>query len=182
MVARTRVHDAALVLAGALLTALLAQVSLSVPGSPVPITGQSLGVIVTAAALGPRRGTAAQVLYLLLGAAGLPFYSDGASGVGRILGATGGYLVGFIPAALFVGLAARRGLDRRPWSALPLFIVGQLLVFVVGVPWLAIVARLDLAKALGVGLWPFLPGGLLKAAIAGTLLPLAWRLVASREA
>ncbi|MCE9668192.1 biotin transporter BioY [Myxococcus stipitatus] len=172
---RTRLHDTTFIIGGAALTALLAQVSVSVPGSPVPITGQSLGVIVAAAALGPLRGTAAQVLYLLLGAAGLPVFADGASGVDRILGATGGYLVGFVPAAFLVGLAARRGLDRRVWSALPLFVAGQLVVFAVGVPWLVTVARLDVAKALGVGFTPFIPGALIKAAIAGVLLPLAWR-------
>lgn len=126
--ARSRAHDVALVLGGALLTAGLAQVSISVPGSPVPITGQSLGVIVAAAALGPVRGMAAQFLYLLMGAVGLPFFAEGASGLERILGATGGYLVGFVPAAFLVGLAAQRGFDRRPWTALPLFAVGQLAV------------------------------------------------------
>lgn len=175
--ARSRAHDVALVLGGALLTAGLAQLSISVPGSPVPITGQSLGVIVAAAALGPWRGMAAQVLYLLMGAVGLPFFAEGASGLGRLLGASGGYLVGFVPAAFLVGMAARHGLDRRPWTALPLFIVGQLAVFVVGLPWLVLSARLGVAKALGVGFLPFLPGGLLKAAIAAALLPLAWRLV-----
>ncbi|WNZ64263.1 biotin transporter BioY [Myxococcus sp. MxC21-1] len=159
----------------------LAQVSISVPGSPVPITGQSLGVIVAAAALGPVRGMAAQLLYLLMGAVGLPFFAEGASGLERILGATGGYLVGFVPAAFLVGLAAQRGFDRRPWTALPLFAVGQLAVFAVGLPWLVLSARLGVAKAVGVGFTPFLPGGLLKAAIAAVLLPLAWRMVGPRK-
>ncbi|WP_238540072.1 biotin transporter BioY [Corallococcus macrosporus] len=180
--ARSRAHEGVLVLGGALLTAGLAQVSLSVPGSPVPITGQSLGVILTAAALGPMRGLAAQCLYLLLGAVGLPVFAEGASGVGRLLGATGGYLVGFVPAAFVVGLAARRGLDRRCWTALPLFLVGQLVVFAVGLPWLALAARLGIAKAISVGFTPFLPGGLLKAIIAAVLLPLAWRLARAHRA
>jgi len=163
-------------------TALLAQVSLSVPGSPVPVTGQTLGVIVSAAALGPMRGMSAQLLYILLGAAGLPFYSDGASGVERVLGATGGYLVGFVPASFLVGLAARRGFDRRPWSALAVFVIGQLVVLVIGVPWLALAAHVDLTRAVEVGFTPFVPGGLIKAAIAGVLVPLAWRIVGPREA
>lgn len=182
VVARSHVQDAALVLGGALFTALLAQLSISVPGSPVPITGQSLGVIVSAAMLGPTRGMAAQLLYVLLGAVGLPFFSAGAHGFEHVLGKTGGYLVGFVPAALFVGLMARRGLDRRPWTALPLFIAGQAVVFMVGVPWLAVAARLDFATALKVGFMPFVPGGLIKAAVASLLLPLAWRLVGPREA
>ncbi|MFP2960481.1 biotin transporter BioY [Myxococcus sp. 1LA] len=181
-VARSRAHDVALVLGGALLTAGLAQVSISVPGSPVPITGQSLGVILAAAALGPVRGMAAQCLYLLMGAVGLPFFAEGASGVARLVGATGGYLVGFVPAAFLVGLAARRGFDRRPWTALPLFIAGQLVVFAVGLPWLVLAAGLGMAKALSLGFTPFLPGGLLKAVIAAVLLPLAWRWVEPRKA
>ncbi|AKQ67937.1 Substrate-specific component BioY of biotin ECF transporter [Myxococcus hansupus] len=171
----------ALIVGGALLTALLAQVSLSVPGSPVPITGQSLGVIVTAAALGPLRGAAAMGLYLLLGAVGLPVYAEGSSGLSRLMGATGGFLVGFLPAAFLVGLAARHGMDRRPWSALVVFIGGQLLIFAVGVPWLVVAARLGLAKAIDVGFLPFVPGGLIKAAIAAMLVPLAWRFVDRRD-
>ena len=173
--ARTRVHDGLLVLGAALFTALLAQVSLSVPGSPVPITGQTLAVVLTAAALGPVRGMAGQLADVLLGAVGLPFYSKAASGLGQVLGPTGGFLLGFIPAALLVGLAARHGFDRRPWKAVPLFIAGQLVIFAVGVPWLAGVASLDFATALAKGFLPFIPGGLLKATIAGLLMPLAWR-------
>ena len=181
VVSRAPVHDAAVIVGGALLTALLAQVSLSVPGSPVPITGQSLGVILTAAALGPLRGSAALGLYLLLGAVGLPVYADGASGLSRLLGATGGFLVGFVPAAFLVGLAARHGLERRPWSAMAVFIGGQLLIFAVGVPWLVLSARLGVSKALDVGFLPFVPGGLIKAAIAAVLVPLAWRFVNRRD-
>jgi biotin transport system substrate-specific component len=138
--ARTRVHDGALVLGAALLTALLAQVAIAVPGSPVPVTGQTLAVVLTAAALGPWRGMAGQLAYVLLGAVGLPFYAKAASGLGQVLGPTGGYLVGFIPAGFLVGLAAWHGFDRQPWKAVPLFIAGQLVIFAVGVPWLAAVA------------------------------------------
>ena len=132
-----RVRDAALVTGAALLTALLAQVSIPVAGSPVPITGQTLAVVLTAAALGPARGLAGQGLYLLLGAVGLPFYSDASGGFDVLTGATGGYLVGFLPAAYLIGLAARQGHDRRITRALPLFALGQLVIFAVGVPWLA---------------------------------------------
>ncbi|WP_240359639.1 biotin transporter BioY [Pyxidicoccus trucidator] len=179
--ARTRIHDGALVLGAALFTALLAQVAIAVPGSPVPITGQTLAVVLTAAALGPVRGTAGQLAYVLLGAVGLPFYSKGASGWAQVLGPTGGYLVGFIPAAFLVGLAARQGFDRLPWKAIPLFLVGQLVILAIGVTWLSVVVPLDLSTALHKGFLPFLPGGLLKAAIAGLWMPLAWRLVRLRE-
>ncbi|AFE08214.1 BioY family protein [Corallococcus coralloides DSM 2259] len=172
---RTRAQEAALVLGAALFTALLAQVALSVPGSPVPITGQTLAVVLTAAALGPGRGLAAQAAYLLLGAVGLPFFAKGASGWGALVGPTGGFLVGFLPAAFLVGLAARHGYDRRWWTAVPLFFAGQVLVLVIGVCWLQVKAGLDFATAFQKGFLPFVPGGLLKAVIAGLFMPLAWR-------
>lgn len=172
-----RARDAALVTGAALLTALLAQVSIPVAGSPVPITGQTLAVVLTAAALGPLRGLAGQALYLALGAAGLPFYSEASGGIEVIWGATGGYLIGFLPAAVLIGLAARQGQDRRVARALPLFALGQLVIFAVGVPWLAVVADLSPAQALDAGFYPFVVGGIVKAAIAGLLLPAAWRLV-----
>ncbi|WP_233595204.1 MULTISPECIES: biotin transporter BioY [Corallococcus] len=176
----TRAQEVALVLGAALCTALLAQVALTVPGSPVPITGQTLAVVLTAAALGPRRGMAGQLAYLLLGAVGLPFFAKAASGWGQLVGPTGGYLVGFLPAAFLVGLAARHGYDRRPWTAVPLFIAGQLVILAVGVSWLCVAASLDFATALQKGFVPFIPGGLLKAAIAGLLMFLAWRFVRAR--
>ncbi|WP_241759447.1 biotin transporter BioY [Pyxidicoccus parkwayensis] len=179
--ARTRAHDVMLVLGAALFTALLSQLAVAVPGSPVPITGQTLAVMLTAAALGPLRGMLGQLTYVLLGAVGLPFYSRGASGFEQVLGPTGGFLVGFIPAAFLVGLAARRGLDRSAWKALPLFVAGQLAIFAVGVPWLAVVARFDFATALQKGFVPFIPGALVKATIAATLIPLCWRLWRPRE-
>lgn len=172
-----RVRDAVLVTGAALLTALLAQVVVPVAGSPVPITGQTLAVVLTAAALGPYRGVAGQALYVALGAIGLPFYSEASGGIEVVFGATGGYLLGFLPAAFLIGLAARQGQDRRVTRALPLFIAGQLVIFAVGVPWLAVVADLSAAQALDAGFYPFLLGGLVKAVLAGLLLPAAWRLV-----
>ena len=171
-----RARDAALVTGAALLTALLAQVSIPVAGSPVPITGQTLAVVLTAAALGPYRGLAGQGLYLLLGMIGLPFYSDAAGGVDVVFGATGGYLVGFLPAAYLIGLAARQGQDRRFSRALPLFVLGQLVIFAVGVPWLAVSADLSAAQAIDAGFTPFIVGGLVKAAVAAVVLGGAWKL------
>lgn len=175
LVPGARLRDALLIGGAALFTALLAQVAVPVPGSPVPVTGQTLAVVLTAAALGPARGVLGQGLYLVLGAIGLPFYSDASGGVEVLAGATGGYLVGFLPAALLIGLAAQHGQDRKVWKALPLFVAGQAVVFAVGVPWLAVVADLSPAQALEAGFYPFILGGLVKAAIAGVLLPAAWR-------
>lgn len=172
-----RVRDAVLVTGAALLTALLAQIAIPVAGSPVPITGQTLAVVLTAAALGPARGFAGQALYLLLGAVGLPFYSDAGSGFDVVFGATGGYIIGFLPAAFLIGLAARQGQDRRITRALPLFALGQLVIFAIGVPWLAVVADLSPSAAIAAGFTPFIVGGLVKAAIAGVALPGAWWVV-----
>lgn len=178
---RTRTRDAALVVGAALLTALLAQVSVPVAGSPVPITGQTLAVVLTAAALGPARGVSGQALYLALGLVGLPFFSDASGGVDVVVGATGGYLVGFLPAALLIGLAARRGADRRVASAFLLFAAGQLVIFGFGVPWLALVADLSATQALEAGFYPFVLGGVVKAVLAGLLTPAAWRAVERGE-
>jgi biotin transport system substrate-specific component len=174
-----RVRDAVLIVGAALLTAALAQVAVPVPGSPVPVTGQTLAVVLSAAALGPHRGVAGQALYIVLGAVGLPFYSDASSGIEVIAGATGGYLIAFLPAAYLIGLAARHGLDRAAWKALPLFIAGQAVVFAIGVPWLAFAAHLNIDEALHAGFYPFILGGLLKAIVAGLLMPVAWRIARS---
>ena len=176
LVPGARVRDAVLVVAGVLFTALLAQVSVPVPGSPVPITGQTLAVVLTAAALGPARGVAVQVFYILAALVGLPFYSEASGGFDVVFGATGGYVVGFIPAAYLIGLAAKHGADRKPWKSLPLFIAGQAVIFAVGVPWLALSAGLTASQALDAGFYPFILGGLVKAAIAAAVLGTAWKL------
>jgi biotin transport system substrate-specific component len=162
-------------------TALLAQVAIPVPGSPVPITGQTLAVVLTAAALGPLRGLAVDVAYLLVGMVGLPVYADHASGVHVVLGATGGYLVGFIPAAYLIGLAARRGADRTLGKGLLLFAAGQAVIFAVGVPWLAVAAQMNARQALDAGFYPFILGGIVKAAVAAAVLGSAWALVRRRD-
>ena len=105
--------------------------------------------------LGPLRGLASLALYVLLGAVGLPFYSDASSGWEVVTGATGGYLIGFLPAAFLIGLAARYGQDRQVWRALPLFVAGQAVVFAIGVPWLAVAATVALLVRAGFGLSPY---------------------------
>ena len=175
--AGTWVRDVALVGAAVLLTALLAQVAIPVPGSPVPVTGQTLAVMLVGATMGMRRGVAAMGTYVLLGGLGVPVYSDGAGGISVVAGPTGGYLIGFVVAAAVMGGLAERGWDRTPLRTLTLGLVGQALIFAVGVPWLALVAGLGPAEAVAAGLTPFIAGGMIKAAIAGVLLPSAWRLV-----
>jgi biotin transport system substrate-specific component len=176
LVPAVRARSALLVGAGVLFTALLAQVSVPVPGSPVPITGQTLAVVLTAAALGPVRGTAVQIFYILAALIGLPFYSEASGGVEVVFGATGGYVVGFIPAAYLIGLAARRGADRNPLKSVPLFVAGQAVIFAVGVPWLAVSAGMTASQALDAGFYPFILGGIVKAAVAAAVLGAAWKL------
>jgi biotin transport system substrate-specific component len=176
-----RARDLALVVAGALLTAACAQISIPIPGDPVPLTGQTFAVMLCGAGLGANRGAASMLLYLGLGMIGLPVYSDGDSGFSVIWGATGGYLVGFVIAAYVMGRLAERQHDRTPWKALPLFLIGTLIVYACGVPWLAVSADISLIRALDLGVVPFIPGGIVKALGAAALLPTAWKLVGSRR-
>ncbi len=173
---RTTVVTAALVVGFALLTALSAQIVIPLPFTPVPITGQTFAVLLSGAALGAGAGAASQGLYVLLGAVGLPFYAGGASGWTVVTGATGGYLVGFIVAAWVVGVLAEMRQDRLVATAIPAFLVGNVIIHLFGVPWLARSLEVDWVEAASLGSVPFIPGDLVKVALAGLLLPLAWKL------
>jgi biotin transport system substrate-specific component len=169
--------DIVLVTAGAALTALLAQVQ--IPMVPVPITGQTLAVLLVGATLGFVRGASALALYLVLGLVGLPVYTpqdDGShlTGLAALAAPSFGYIIGFVPAAAIVGWLSERSWDRKILKALATFVGGSLVVFAFGLPWLAAVLGTDLATTLQYGLWPFLLGGAVKALIAAGLLPLAW--------
>lgn len=177
VVARTWASDIALVIAGAALVAVLAQVA--VPLWPVPVTGQTLAVLLVGAGLGAARGAASLALYVILGGLGLPIYSDATSGWSVLLGPTGGYLVGFIASAAIVGWAAEHSWDRGWIKSFLTFVGGSIVVFGIGLPWLAVsLGQLalpnDLQSVLVVGFYPFLIGGLLKATIAAVLLPVLW--------
>ncbi len=171
-----RVRDAVLVLSGALLTALFAQISIEVPGSPVPITGQTLAVGLVGATLGARRGASSLGLYALLGLF-LPFYADGESGWDVIWGASGGYIVGFIVAAGVIGWLAERGADRRVVLAFLAFVAGQLIVFAFGLAGLKISVGETWEWTLHNGFVVFIFGGVVKAVIGAIALPSAWHLV-----
>jgi biotin transport system substrate-specific component len=167
------VRDAALVVGGAVLTGLAAQIVLPVPGSPVPITGQTFGALLVGASLGWRRGAASMLLYLAAGMAGVPWFQDGKSGW---LGVTGGYLVGFAVAAVLVGLLASRGGDRTPLRTIGTMVLGNLVIYAIGVPWLMASTGFDLTAALDRGVVPFLIGDGIKILLAAGLLPGAWAL------
>jgi biotin transport system substrate-specific component len=171
-----RVRDAVLVLSGALLTALFAQISIDVPPSPVPITGQTLAVGLVGATLGLRRGAASLSLYLLLGLF-LPFYADGNSGWHVVWGASGGYLLGFIFAAGAIGWFAEHGADRNVFLAFAAFVVGQLIIFAFGLVGLKLAVDESWGWTIHNGFSIFIVGGLVKAAIGALVLPSAWGLV-----
>lgn len=170
-----RVRDILLVIGGSLCVAGMAQVRISLPFTPVPITGQTFAVLLVGAALGARRGAASLLLYIIQGLIGLPFFAGGASGLAYFLGPTGGYLVGFIVAAGLVGLLAACGLDRHIPSALLSFLAGEAIIYLIGVSWLSI--YLGLPHAFAAGLLPFLLGDVIKLFAAGLILPAAWALV-----
>jgi biotin transport system substrate-specific component len=179
VVPRSRAATAALMVGFALLTALAAQVYLPVPGTPVPITGQTFAVLLAGASLGSWAGAGSQVIYWTLGAVGLPFYTEASGGWDAATGATAGYLVGFIAAAWVVGALAERGQDRKVWSAIPAFLAGNAVIYLFGVTWLylSVEAFTTMNQAVTAGLTPFVIGDLMKIVAAGLLLPLAWKLV-----
>ena len=168
-------RDVLLVVGAAALTGLVAQVS--IPLWPVPITLQTLTVLLAGAALGPVRGGASMALYLVAGAAGVPWFAEQASGVAIV---TFGYIVGFVVAATVVGALARRGADRTVVGTLAIMVLGSLIIYAIGVPWLMASLGVDLVTGLEFGVWPFLVGDGLKVALAAGLLPAAWRLIGDR--
>jgi biotin transport system substrate-specific component len=173
---QARVRDATLVLAGALLTALFAQIAINVPPSPVPVTGQTLAVGLVGATLGARRGASALALYAILGLF-LPFYAEGSSGWHVIWGASGGYIVGFVFAAGAIGWLAERGADRKALAAFAAFVVGQLVVFAFGLAGLKIAVGESWGWTIHNGFSIFIVGGLIKALVGALVLPSAWTLV-----
>lgn len=168
-------YDIAWIAGGTLLIALSAQVAIPLLFSPVPITGQTLAVLLTGALLGSRRGSLCLLLYLAEGAFGLPVFAGGMAGPARLLGPTGGYLVGFIPAAFLTGLLAERGWDRRVRTTLLVMLLGNAAIYAFGLPWLARFVGGE--RVLTSGLLPFIPGDLLKSILATTLLPSGWKLL-----
>ncbi|MFF4821788.1 biotin transporter BioY [Streptomyces sp. NPDC001312] len=169
----SRVRDVALVVGGAALTGLAAQIAVPVPHSPVPVTGQTFAALLVGTTLGAGRGFLALALYALAGAAGVPWFAGGASGAGSV---SFGYVLGMLLAATVVGALARRGGDRNVWRTAGTMVLGQAVIYAVGVPYLALATGMSASAALAAGLTPFLIGDVLKAALAMGLLPSAWKL------
>ena len=177
LVSSSLLQDALVVVAAAGFVGALAQVSFHLSFTVVPVTGQTLGVLVSGTALGWRRVTAAMVLYGAAGVAGVPWFSGHASGY---VGATFGYIVGFVACAALCGWLAERRADRSIMKSLPAMVAGEVVLYAIGVSWLAVSLHLAAGKAIALGLTPFLVGDAIKAGMAAVLLPGTWKLVARR--
>lgn len=178
-------RDILLVLAFGLLMGLFARISIPLPFTPVPITGQTFGVLLTGAVLGSRRGALAMLVYLAEGVVGLPVFAFGLSGWAIITGPTGGYLVSYPLAAFAVGFLAERGWDRTFFTAAAAMLVGEVVIYLIAIPWLAHTmvgpyagwACTGVRNSIGCGLIPFIPGDIAKLVLAAAVLPSAWALV-----
>jgi biotin transport system substrate-specific component len=173
-----RIYDAALISGGSLVIAGSAQIAV---GVPVPVTGQTFAVLMLAALLGSRRGVLCVLAYLAEGLMGLPVFSQGRAGPAMFFGPTGGFLLGFVPAAYIVGALAERGWDRRAITTMLAMVLGSVAMYACGLAWLSCLDNL-LGRPLGgsvlaVGLYPFLVGDVLKIVLATFLLPFGWRLI-----
>ncbi len=170
--------DAVLILLGSAVMAGLAQLSFRLPFTPVPVSGQTLGVMLVGASLGAWRGAAAMLAYLGEGAAGLPVFAEGHAGTVWVTDApTTGFLWGFVAAAAIIGLLAQLGWDRSVGSAIGAMLVGEVIVFVGGIAWFAHFFGVPAEEARELALYPFVVGELVKLAIAAAVLPAAWRFV-----
>ena len=183
-----RLRHIAMIVTGALFIALTANFAISLPNNPVPITGQTLSVLVVGGALGLRRGALSVAFYLLLGLF-LPVYAGQTHGLSQIvgvnsgavvLGVRGGYLLGFLIAGSIVGWLAEMGWDRHIGGAVGAMIIGEAAIYLVGVPWLAFAAHMSPQTAIATGLTPFIIGDAIKLAIAAGMFPIAWWLVGRR--
>jgi biotin transport system substrate-specific component len=178
LIPESLVRDAGLIVGAAVLVGLLAQVSIPLSFTPVPITGQTLGVLLAGTSLGWWRGGAALTLYAAAGVIGVPWFAHHQSGY---VGASFGYIIGFILSAALCGWLAGRGADRTVFGSVPAMFAGEVVMYAVGVAWLAVDLHVSASKAISLGLTPFLGVDAIKAGIAALLLPAAWKLVGSRD-
>ena len=170
----------ALVVGGVAFLALMAQISINVPGSPVPVTGQTLGALLLGSAYGASLGFTTFASYLIIGFLGAPVFASGAHGLSRITGATGGYLVGMLIASFITGYLAGRKWDQKIRTVIPTMLIGEVVIFAAGTIWLHHSIHADWATTFKLGLRPFVLGEVIKIAIASTAMPTLWRFVPKR--
>jgi biotin transport system substrate-specific component len=172
--------DAVLIAAGAALTAIVAQIA--IPSWPAALTAQTLAVLLVGAFLGCLRGTLSMVLYLALGASGLPVFGGGLSGIAALHSGRGGYLLGLVAAAALTGWLAQRAFDHTMPGALLSFAAGNVLIFGMALPWLAAVQQLDIGQALSRGFYPFVVAASVKTVLAAVVVTFAWKRIAREDA
>lgn len=176
--ARTAIRNLILVIGGASFVGLAAQISIPLPFTPVPVTGQTFAVLLTAGVLGAGRAVASMLLYIALGMAGVPWFAGGSTAFKEgALVVSFGYVVGFLVAAALVGYLAQRGNTRTPIRAAGLMVLGNLVIYLIGAAWLAAAINVSASTAFEVGVQPFLLGDALKILLAAGLFPLAWSAV-----
>ena len=158
------IYDLVMVVGASIFIALSAQIAIPVPFSPVPITGQTFGILFLGAVLGSRIGTLSVIMYIFEGLIGLPVFAGGTMGFLYLLGPTGGYLIGFIPAVYLVGYLSERGWINNFTSAFVTMIIGTTVIFVFGISWLAVTA--GFGTALSIGFYPYMPGAVIKIILA----------------
>ena len=179
----TALTHAGFIVGGTLFIAALAQIAIPVPGSPVPVTGQTLAVYLIGTTYGARLGFATFSTYLLAGIAGAPVFAPAATqGLARLTGATGGYLIGMLVATLILGALADRKADQKFKTSFPALILGSVIVFAFGLIWLNVSLSLTWAQTISAGLTPFIFGEIIKIAITATSLPLIWRRISKKLA
>ena len=178
----TALSYATLIVSGTIFLSVSAQIAIPVPGSPVPVTGQTLGVLLVGTTYGASLGLATFATYLLAGIAGAPVFAGASFGVEKITGATGGYLLGMLVSTYVLGLLAHKRFDQKFLTALPSMLIGTALTFSFGLFWLHQFTGKDWAWTFQAGFAPFISGEALKIIIAGTSLPILWRFVNRKHA
>jgi biotin transport system substrate-specific component len=182
--ASTALTHSLFLVGGVLFLSALAQIAIPVPGSPVPVTGQTLGVFLIATTYGARLATATFATYLLAAIAGAPLFAPSATlpshGLARITSATGGYLIGMLVATFVIGYFAQRKADQKFRTSFPMLIIGTVIIFAFGLTWLRFSLEMSWSQAIAVGLTPFIFGEALKIAITATSLPLIWKRISRK--
>lgn len=165
---RSLTANIVIAISGSILLALLARLSIPVPFSPIPITGQTFGILFLGAMLGSRLGTLSVIAYISEGIIGLPVFAGGSAGFLSLLGPTGGYLIGFIPAGYLVGFLSEKGWTNKLTTTFITMIIGTSVIFIFGISWLSVTA--GFGTALKIGLYPYLPGAVVKIILATTIV------------
>ncbi len=182
--ASTALTQATFLMGGVAFLAVLAQIAIPVPGSPVPVTGQTLGVFLIATTYGARLAGLTFVTYLLAAIAGAPIFAASSTlpshGLARITSATGGYLIGMLVATIVIGYLAEKKADRKFRTSFPMLILGSVVIFTFGLTWLKLSLALSWADAISIGLIPFIFGEALKITITATSLPIIWKKISRK--